>query len=193
VGTLRIAIALIVILSFANGCGYRAGKSLRTLPGGYEQVSVPVFENQTQEVAIEPFFTNALIEKFETSKIAKVVSDEVAPIQLKGRILQVRINRGAVVKGGQNNEIAQLPEGTSLATSYRIAMKTELSMVRASDNKVLWNSFFDDEIFYQGPRVGDEFVNSVNANYNHSVQRQKIEELANQMMQEAHDRVTENF
>jgi hypothetical protein len=72
-------------------------------------------------------------------------------------------------------------------------MKTELSMVRASDNKVLWNSFFDDEIFYQGPRVGEEFVNSVNANYNHSVQRQKIEELANQMMQEAHDRVTENF
>jgi hypothetical protein len=114
VGTLRIAIALIVILSFANGCGYRAGKSLRTLPGGYEQVSVPVFENQTQEVAIEPFFTNALIEKFETSKIAKVVSDEVAPIQLKGRILQVRINRGAVVKGGKTTRLLNCLRGLHL-------------------------------------------------------------------------------
>ncbi|MEO0334867.1 MAG: LptE family protein [Pseudomonadota bacterium] len=184
---------LVLCFLLSAGCGYRAGKSMRTLPGGYEQVSVPIFENQTQMVAIEPFFTNALIEQFETSKIAKVVGDEIAPVKLKGRILQLNIRRNAVVTGGQNNEISQLPEGTSLATSYRIAMKAEISMVRASDSKVLWSSFFDDEIFYQGPRVGEEFVNSVNANYNHSVRRQKVEELANQMMQEAHDRVTENF
>ena len=191
---MRITISLIIlILSVSTGCGYRAGKSLRTLPGGYEQVSVPIFENQTQIVAIESFFTNALIEQFETSKIAKVVSTEVAPVLLKGRILTVSIRRGALVTGGEGCEISRLPEGTSLATSYRVALKTEVSMVRASDSKVLWSGFFDDEIFYQGPRVGEEFVNSVNANYNHSVRRQKIQELANQMMQEAHDRVTENF
>lgn len=182
-----------VLTLLLSGCGYRAGKSLRTLPGGYEEVSVPVFENQTQVVAVEPFFTNALIERFETSQLAKVVSEEVAPVALKGRILRIAIRRGAIVTGGQSSEINQLPEGTSLATSYRITIKTELSMVRASDSKILWNGFFEDEILYQGPRVGVEFVNSVNANYNHSVRRQKIEELANQMMQEAHDRVTENF
>jgi len=187
---------MLILLSF-SGCGYRLGKSFRTLPGGYEQVAIPIFENQTQIVAIEPMFTNALIEHFETSKIARVVDENVASVSLQGKILSVNFVRQAPVIGrgnpNANSEIPKLPRGTSLATQFQIQVKAELALVRNSDSKVLWNSFFDNEIVYQGPRLGTSVVNSANANYNHSSRKQKIGELALTMMQEAHDRVTENF
>lgn len=148
-------------------------------------------------VAIEPMFTNALVEQFETSKIARIVGDNVAPVSLQGKILSVTFRREAPVRGRgsatSNSEIPKLPRGTSLATQFRVQVKTELALVRNSDSKVLWKSFFDNEIVYQGPRLGTNVVNSANANYNHSARKQKMSELAVTMMQDAHDRVTENF
>jgi len=180
-------------LSIGTGCAYRLSTALRTLPGGYEQLAIPIFENRTAVVAIEPYFTNSLVEEFERSKIAKVVSDSVAPVVLKGKILSIRYEREAPVRGGQNTEISNLPAGTSLATQFRIKVIASLSLVRNSDSKVIWDGQFDNEIIYAGPRIGTPIVNSANANYNHSIRKTKISELASVMMQEAHDRVTENF
>lgn len=174
-----------------SACGYRFGYSSRALPGGYEQVAIPVFKNATSHVAIEPFFTNALKEEFERSKVARIADKSVAPVVLLGTITNITIARGALVSGG--SEIARLPKNTAIATEYRILAQSQLELVRASDQKVLWVGNFQNEIVYSAPRIGTEIVNSANANYNSSIFQQKMAELSQIMMEEAHDRVTENF
>lgn len=197
---LQYSVVLFVAYSTLVGCGYRFGYASRSLPGGYEQLAIPVFKNKTQTVGIEPYFTNAIREEFDRSKIARVVSKAEAPVVLDGTITGVQIVRGALVKGvydpGAGIDtpgIARLPKNTALAGELRVIISSEISLVRSSDKKVLWRGSFQDEVSYYAPRIGTTVVNSANANYNDSIFHQKVAELSLVMMEEAHDRVTENF
>lgn len=183
----------IIGLSGLSACGYRIGYSLRSLPGGYDHVAIPIFNNLTKEVGIETYFTNAIIEEFERSGIARVTSKAQAPVTLQGAIASVRVMRSAEVPGGEDSEVRNLPNNTALATEYRIVVTSRLELVRNSDQAVLWGREFRSEVVYSAPRIGSEFVNSANANYNKSARNQNIVQLAGEMMEEAHDRITENF
>ncbi len=176
----------IVILLFAlslSSCAYKAGIRERSLPGGYELISVPMFKNQTHEVGSEVFFTNALIQEIERAKLAQVVPEPKAQVVLLGSVTSVSFNktgsetRGAIV----------------VNLDYRVLVSIYLQLKRVSDGKILWDGNFQGERSYSAPKITVDGLSSANAIYNHSAHTLKIQSLARDMMSEAHDRLTENF
>lgn len=166
--------------------------SERTLPGGYAQVAIPVFKNTTQETGIEMPFTNALIRRFARSQVARVSDKDTAPLLLEGTITNVTTEEGSKVtrdKGG----VEKLPENAVITTEYLIRINARLVLRRKSDDKVVWQGSFSNQKTYPAPRIGTPVINSANATYNHSARMEYISRLAEEMMTEAHDRMTENF
>ncbi|NJM09951.1 MAG: hypothetical protein HC883_03420 [Bdellovibrionaceae bacterium] len=175
-----------------SGCAYKLGLSERALPGGYTQVAIPMFKNQSDEVGIETYFTNSLIRRFSRSQVARVTDKESSPLLLMGFIDKVEtINGPAVTNVG--TQLRTLPDQAVLITEYRLMVKTRLILKRKSDDKVMWQGSFANEKVYNPPRIGAVVVNSANATYNQSVRMETIARLAEEMMSEAHDRMTENF
>lgn len=170
-----------------TGCAYRLGSPDRTLPGGYKQISIPVFKNLSQETAIEVYFTNSLIQEFERSKIARVVEPNLAEAVLEGEIESVTYTPSGQNQGGA------LPTGAVLAAQYQILITAKITVKRNSDKSILWTGTFNGERTYIAPQVLNAVINTVNPLYNLSARRQNIQSLASEMMQEAHDRITENF
>lgn len=178
--------------SLSAGCAYRFGLSDRALPGGYTQVAIPVFKNSTQDVGIELYFTNALIRRFARSQVARVTDKETSPLTIEGVISKIETKPGPA-KTNTDSQLPSLPDNAVLTTSYRLVVTTDLTLKRKSDERIIWKSSFQNEIEYFAPQVGTPIVNSVNATYNQSARQQKIAALAEEMMAEAHDRMTENF
>ncbi len=179
-----------LILLFLSGCSYKLGFSERGIPGGYENVAVPVFANATVEAGTEVYFTNAIILELERSKLARIVSKDLAQVTLDGTIV-------SIIYSGENPLLGTntyFPAGVVPPTlGYRIYAKVNLALRRNYDQKLLWKSEFLGERTYNAPVIGTSGLNSADATYNHSAHYQNIAQLANDMMAEAHDRLTENF
>lgn len=191
----RAFISLFIFLSCAalsslGGCAYRFGLAERSLPGGYSQVAIPIFKNKSAEVGIEPIFTNAIIRRFARSQVAKVSDKESSPLTLEGTILRVDTVAGAIEN---RDTIKALPSNAVLITQYRLVVATMIVLKRKSDDKILWQGSFSNEKVYDPPRIGTPIVNSANATYNQSARTQILSLLAEEMMAEAHDRITENY
>lgn len=169
------------------GCAYRLGSPDRSLPGGYRQLTIPIFRNLTQETGVEVAFTNSLIEEFERSKTGKVVDQAQAEVEVQGEITSVQY-----LPGGKK-EAGRLPTGSVLASEYRILVTSLITLHRVSDRSVMWQGSFTGERTYVAPQVTQGGLNTVNPLYNLSARRQNIEIMAADMMSEAHDRMTENF
>lgn len=181
----------LLIFSFLlSGCAYRLGAATRTIPGGYKQISVPVFKNKTQEAGIEVAFSNALIQEFQRSRIARVVDNSLSEVAVIGQIDSVRYLPGAKRVAGDSS---YLPKGTVIASEYRILVGVTVKVVRQADGTELWSGSFGGERTYAAPQVTLAGVNSVNPLYNLSARRQNIDVMASDIMAEAHDRITENF
>ena len=189
----------VVLFSLLSACAYRWGFTDRKLPGSYDQVAVPIFENKSEEVGIEVDFTNAFVNRMERSKAAHIVDKNMAPAVIEGSIERVLVTLGPGVTGvgkdnkDANKEIPNLPEQAVLSTEYHVVVYAKIILRRTSDQSVLWQSAFSGEKSYQGPRIGTPIVNSANALYNQSARRDTIRQLAEDMMTEAHNRMTENF
>lgn len=172
-----------------TGCAYRIGSPDRSLPGGYRQIRVPIFKNQTMEPGVEVAFTNALRQEFERSKIARLSRDEEAEVYVEGSILSVDSVAGSPTSSGDK----LLDDKAVLATNYRVYVSLETKLRRQSDNEILWQGQFGGETSYSAPRIFSPVLNSANPIYNLSSRRQAIESLSLELMSEAHDRMTENF
>jgi len=170
-----------------SGCAYRLGGPERSLPGGYTQIHIPVFKNMTQEVGIEVGFTNALVQEFERSRSARVVAPQYAEAQVEGEIVSVLYQPGGI-QGGD-----RFPKGSVLASEYRVLIVVKVRMRRKSDNAQLWEGQFQGERTYVAPQVLQAGINTVNPLYNLSARRQNIENMASDLMSEAHDRMSESF
>lgn len=180
-----------LLLLFLNmSCAYRMGAPERVIPGGYKTVSVPMFTNLTQEPSIEVYFTNSLIQEFERSRVAQVTSSSMSEVQLVGSIESI----SHLPSGYRTtSELPTLPDGAVLATGYRLLITCQVSVVRQFDKKVLWTGKFFGERTYSAAQVAAAGVNTVNPLYNLSAKRQNIEQMAVDLMAQAHDRITENF
>jgi TolB-like protein len=185
---------LIVALTalFTTGCAYRLGSANRSIPGGYKQISIPVFKNKSQEVGIEVAYTNALTQEFQRSRIARIVDNSLSEVAVIGQIDSVQYIPGAKRVAG-DSAAPYLPDGTVIASEYRILVGVTVKLVRQADGTELWTGNFSLERTYAAPQVTLAGVNSVNPLYNLSARRQNIDIMANDMMIEAHDRITENF
>jgi hypothetical protein len=160
------------------------------LPGGYHQVYIPVFKNKSMEPGIEVAFTNSLIQEFERAKIGRVTDSNQAEVVVEGVITGVTYAKSGTDKTDKDTP---LPMGTVLASSYQILITADVTLKRNSDKSVLWSGTFNGERTYNAPLVTTAGVNTVNPLYNLSARRQNIDQIAAEMMSEAHDRMTENF
>ena len=187
----RISQILILGLVVAlTGCAYRWGKVERRLPGGGTQVSIPVFKNKTKEVKAEVYFTNALIREIEGAGVGQMVPRDRADIFIEGVIDSIDFRPESLVN---SSDLDNLPEGSVLATNFRMIVKTHLKVFRVSDGQVLWRGSFTGESFFPASQVSVRGLNTVNSLYNHSAIQQNLVLLSRNMMNEAYDRMTENF
>jgi hypothetical protein len=190
---LKKFLSLVFLALFFSSCAsYRLSTTERSIPGGYKQVSIPIFKNKTQETGIEVAFTNSFNKEFQRSKVAHIVDNNLSEVKLEGIIESVEYQSGARKTSGDASA-PFLPSGTVLATEYRILVKVTLRAIRQSDGVEIWQGSFAGERTYAAPQVTLAGVNSVNPLYNLSARRQNIDTMANDMMAEAHDRITENF
>jgi len=184
-----LLLALLIVGSgLISSCAYKWGFGERALPGGYKELAIPLFENQSSEVGLEVDFTRALIDRFNRSQVADVKEKDRAPVYLKGKILSIDVTRGLGA-----SSITKLPERAVLSSAYVVSVTSELALYRESDQKLLWSSNFVRSKSYSAPRIGTPVVNSANATYNVSQRRETLRILAEESMQEAHDQMTESF
>lgn len=179
-------------LCLSSGCAYRVGDFDRQIPGGYNTIAIPVFQNKTMEAGIETYFTNAVVREFERGRVGRVTSKAEAQTTLEGSIDSIDYKVTSQTEAKPPNPLG-LPGGTILNTEYRIVLITTIRVRRNSDQKVLWEGSFNGERSYLAPRIGAAAVNSANAIYNQSARNQSIANIANDLMVEAHNRITENF
>lgn len=160
-------------------------------------IAVPVFTNKTQEVAIETFFTKAMIMEVEKSSLAQVTSKEESQAILLGEISQVDYVLGTEItpttEGFGDNANDKLPSGTVLSKEYRILISAHLKLVRSSDMAVLWEGDVRGEKRYPAPVITKRVLNTANPLYNQSARMINIQDVAHDMMSEAYERLTENF
>lgn len=181
--------ALIFCFLICASCAYRQGAPERTIPGGYHQVRVPMFKNLSQEVGIETSFTNAMIDELLQTRVAKLNPN--AEVDVLGTIESV-----SYVPSGKSN-IA--PAGkfdddqVVLAAEYRVIIVIDMAVKKRSDEQVLWLGKFTGERTFSAAQIKAPIVNSANPLYNLSAKRRNIAELAQDMVAEATDKMTENF
>lgn len=187
---IKLTLINLILCILMLGCAYRPAAADRSLPGGYQVVAVPMFKNQTMEPSIETFFTNALVEELEISKVAKVAAKEDAEVIVEGIITKLDYKPESQVT---SQAVPSLPTGTIQARQYRIYLDADLVLKRKSDGQVLWMSHFKGERTYSAPQITMAVVNSANAPYNQSARTRNIQLMAKDMMSEAHDKLTENF
>lgn len=174
-----------------TACSYKLGFRERGIPGGYDNVAIPVFKNQTIEAGSEVYFTNAMIQELERSRLAHIVNKDLAQVTLEGVLESINYVGESPLLDAQRNPF--LPGNIALNLGYRIYAIVGLRLVRNYDQKILWTSKFQGERSYLAPNIGSPTLNSADATYNHSAHYQNIAQLAVDMMSEAHDRLTENF
>jgi TolB-like protein len=179
------------VVLFQTSCAYRLGVKGRTLPGGHSQVEVPIFVNSSAEPGVEVLFTNSLIQEIEKNKVAAVQHAGLAPVKIKGEVISISYKPTGPIQKGEKAPL--LPDGTVLATGYRVIVSAQITLIEKASGKTLWSSQLDGESFYASPQVTVARVNSVNPLYNLSARRRVIEFIAQDLMVEAHDRMTENF
>ena len=186
------ALLITVVALSSFGCAYRLGAATRTIPGGYNQISIPVFKNLTQETGIEVSFTHTLIQEFQRSRVARIVDSSLSEVAVVGQIDSVQYLPGSPRRAGEASA-PYLPGGAVISSEYRILLNVTVRLVRQADGTQLWSGAFVGERTYVAPQVTIAGVNSVNPLYNLSARRQNIDSIAFDLMVEVHDRITENF
>ncbi len=188
--TLVVSAASLTILN----CGYTLGYRERNVTGGYNEVAVPIFENKTQLVGIEGAFTNELVQRFNRSKVALVLPKNLSPVFIKGVINEVKFDHGSQIDSNKTDENnVEWPANTVLTVEYRVNITADISLIRASDNKVLWQGRFQNERVLNAPQISLPGINSANALYAQNAKLDLVKKMAVDMMGDAHDRMTENF
>lgn len=172
-----------------SACAYRHGAPERSIPGGVSEVSVPMFKNLSQEVGIETSFTNALVDELSQSRVAKL--NPHSEVEVQGTIESVQYfpSASSYPKGAINGS----PFPLVLATDYRIVIVIGMMVKNRGDDKILWTDKFTGERTFSASQVKSPIVSGVNPIYNLSAKRRNINELAQDLVAEATDKMTESF
>jgi len=174
-----------------QSCGYNWGHYNRALPEGYKTVFVDVFDNKSQEPVAEILFTNAIIKELQRSGFVLVRDKSRAEVVLKGTVMTVAfagLNSTTSFSDAQNQAFR-----SSLFTQYQVNIASNLKLYRAIDNKMLWQTTVRGGKTYFGPRLTNAGLRSSNPLYNQSARKRTMKVVAQEMMNEAFDRMTETF
>lgn len=183
---------ILFLFSLLTSCAYHMGPRADAVPGGVKSIGIPVFKNLSKEVMVETYFTNALLQEFERSKVVQIVPEPLAEATMYGVIKKIEyladINSMTLGKETQFQ-----PAETVLTGSYQVRVEVELKLIRNGDQKLLWFSDYSKSKTYSAPQVTLPIVNSVNPLYNLSARRQLLEQVSLDLMSEAHDRMLDKF
>ncbi|OQW49358.1 MAG: hypothetical protein A4S09_12045 [Proteobacteria bacterium SG_bin7] len=185
---MKISLVLVLLIFGLTSCAYNISSDKKQLPGGYDHVFLPPFSNRTKLPGIEVYFTNSLGREIRRAAVAKISDKNNSQVTIEGVIQDLRFAPSA-----PSESIKQLPKYATLFTSYRIFVETAVTVRRNSDNQVIWNGVIRGEKSYDSPQVASAGINTVDPLYNHSARHQYIGQLAQDMMIEAIDRMTEQF
>ena len=155
-----------------------------------------MFENQSQEVGAETYFTQALINELQRSGFIIVTDKSSAEVVINGTILGVlNTGAGSFSTFYKTDHIAKksAPYSASMFTEYLLTVSANIRANRTRDDKMIWQTFLRNQKNYRGPRLKKDGLRSSNPLYNQSTKKQTIKLIANEMMSEAFDRLTENF
>lgn len=189
-----LSLALLISLS---SCAYHFGHGNRSLPGGHKTVYVEIFENKSKEVGAEASFTQALNKELVRSGFSVVTSPNMAELVLKGSILRVTNYDGGQIQNfyaeDHANKTAPVKLPATYFTSYAMSVMTNLKAVRSRDQKVIWQANLAGYKNYLGASLTKQGIRSSNVLYNQSRRKQTMKLIAQELMQEAFDRLTEKF
>ena len=107
------------------GCGYQLRGKETNLPPGIHSVAIPIFANRTDQTGIETQITQALVEKFISTKRLSVSPRDSADSLLTG-----------TVKAFSTSPVA-VTSSTQLTTEYRATVTVEYNFQGQKDGKVL--------------------------------------------------------
>ena len=154
----------------------------RTFPGGVTKIAIPTFKNNTYEAGIENAFTRALKYEFLKSGYVELVSEKEAEAVIYGTVSSFQATAGGTTEhkfSAPSKRKAKL-----LATSYTGGALVDIVVKKKDKKKPLWAYSLSGSESYG---AGEEFLK------NETNQREAIEELAERMMEEIHDRLFLNF
>ncbi|HEV8437849.1 MAG TPA: LptE family protein [Methylomirabilota bacterium] len=141
--TLRSALAWLLLVALAGGCGYTIGGNL---PPHVKTVAVPIFRNRTQEPAIENVITSAVVNAFVGGGRLKVVPVEQADSLLDGEItgysvdsiafdasinaqvFRLRVTLNVQFRDLRNNTMLWRQEGLQEQADFRVAGQVSQTM-----------------------------------------------------------------
>lgn len=186
-------------------CGYNWGQGDRTLPGGHKTVYVEMFDNNSAEVGAESSFTQALTQALERSGFAIVSTKDSAELVLKGTIIDVMSidslpanpnfyqNSYTTDAAGNVTSSSAQRYRAHYFTVYNVRVSANLQAIRTRDKQMIWQTSLTSEKSYRGSVLKKQGIRSSNVLYNQSQRKQTMDLIAKDMMQEAFDRLTENF
>lgn len=120
-------VLLVIILTIGEaGCGYRFVGQETNLPGDIKTLAIPLFANQTDQIGLESEITQALRERFISSKRLLIQEEKSADLLLKGKVKSFRTISVAVTKG------------LLVTSGYRAMITIEITLKRQEDGQVLW-------------------------------------------------------
>jgi hypothetical protein len=189
-GLRGVEVCLLLCFVLSSCSHYQLGTGRRALPGGHQKIDLPLFKNKSMEPGVEVDFTNALKQEFQRSGSAQIGTGNSSEVELQGIIESVNYTPGGL-KTAEATSV--MPMGSVIATTYTVQVKVKVSLVKKSDGQVLWTGGFSGERGYSAPQITVPGPNSANPNYNLSARRLHLGLVANDMMTEVHDRMTENF
>ncbi len=175
-----------------SGCAYKLSSKSQLLPGNVKRVQIPIFKNKSQEPEIESFFTNSLkTEALKSSVVSLQDEESASEAILQGTIIQVDVfSEESVVEAAATK---YLPAETVITTQYRVTVTVALELKKKGSSEILWSGKFTQAKNYSTPQITLPVINTANSLYNFSAKRQTLNSLSKDMMQEAFDRMLENF
>lgn len=163
---------LYLVSCILTSCGYHIAGKGGNMPGNVATISIPFLKNQTQKPDVETIVTTALVDEFVKSGIVKVV-EENADATLIGAVTSYDLTPVSFNK----NDVIQ---------EYRLTIKIEVSLVRKSDGKVVWQdkNITDYEDFK---------VTTTDINATKTAELDAVKKMANDTARLIKERILEDF
>lgn len=162
---------LLLVALVIAGCGYHFSGRGGTLPGGIEQIHIPLFENLTREPQLENQLTNEVIEIFSRQKNIRQVPFADAEAVLSGKI---RSYDSRALSYSQDDQISK----------YRASMTIEVRLQRKDTQELLWDGTLRWQTEYDAAPdkmlQGDE-------------ERLAQDELARRLAEELYSQILDDF
>lgn len=174
-----------------SGCGYHFSQALKPefQPAKEQGIFIPVFSNKTDEVGVEPIFTNALVRELQSRGEIVITDSKHAAIELAGVINKITYDGKAFTLPGYKGLIA------SRAIPYQVEVVVNISFVLfdSKTRKVLWSGNYTGSrpVITPVNRTYDFQAPSSIGPYTQSVVQSEYPVIARIIMRDVYDNMIE--